>query len=108
MFRNKQDVEMVKKLAQGELQSLLEQINSNKNAILEADTVEEIIAIKNNVAALQANIGICDGDIETAMKSVRSNEGVLSKHASDLDRLEKILEEDRIKREKSGIDVFEQ
>lgn len=108
MFRNKQDVEMAKKLAQGELQSLLDQINDSKNAILEAETVEEIIAIKNNVAALKENINLYNQDVSSVIKCVNSNEDLLTKHSSILNRLEQILEEDRVNREQKGIDIFEQ
>ena len=108
MFKNKQYVEMAKKLAEGELQDLLEQINNSKNAILEAETVEEIIAIKNQVASLKNSIGLCEVDLANAIKSVGMNEGILEKHSSELAKLEQILEQDRTEREKRGISVFEQ
>lgn len=51
MFRNKQDVEMMRKLAEGELEALLEQVKAQKKALLDAETVEEIIAVKKHVVS---------------------------------------------------------
>lgn len=49
MFGKKQDVEMMRKLAAGELENLLEEIKGSKKAILEAKTVEELIAVKAKI-----------------------------------------------------------
>ncbi|MGL4344726.1 MAG: methyl-accepting chemotaxis protein [Cellulosilyticaceae bacterium] len=49
MFNKKQQLEMMRQLAEGEFDSLLKTIESQKNALLKAETVEELIEIKQVV-----------------------------------------------------------
>lgn len=49
MFGNKRELEMMKKLAAGELDQLLEEIKLTKKSMLQAETVEELIEIRNTV-----------------------------------------------------------
>lgn len=46
MFTNKNQVEMMRKLAEGELDALIQEIKNSKKALLKVETVEEIIMIK--------------------------------------------------------------
>lgn len=52
MFGKKQEIEMMKMLAIGELEQLVEKINDSKHAILEVETIEELISIKKKVNEL--------------------------------------------------------
>lgn len=49
MFNKKQHIEVMRQLAQGELETLLETIQRQKNALIKVETVEEIIKIKREV-----------------------------------------------------------
>lgn len=68
MFGKKQDIEMMKKLATGELEQLLQAINTSKNAVLQAQTVEELILIKQKIS----NFMKASEDTNQNMKSVQS------------------------------------
>ncbi len=52
MFSKSQNVEMMRKLAAGELEELLRVVKNSRNAVLQAETVEELIAIKKHIAAV--------------------------------------------------------
>ncbi|MGL4361728.1 MAG: methyl-accepting chemotaxis protein [Cellulosilyticaceae bacterium] len=50
MFNKKEDVEMMKKLANGELDALIQQLSNSKKAILKVETVEELLAIRKTIS----------------------------------------------------------
>ena len=55
MFTQRQNVELVRKLAAGDLEDLLQEITSAKNAIIDAATVEELIAVRKNICQLMSD-----------------------------------------------------
>ncbi len=48
--KNKKDVEMMKQLAVGELEAVIEQLKASKTALLQVETVEELLTIQTSVA----------------------------------------------------------
>lgn len=52
MFEKKQHIEMMRKLAEGELDQLVEEIKQSKKALLKVETVEELLAIKAHIKAV--------------------------------------------------------
>lgn len=46
MFRKKTDVEIMKKLAEGQLEALIQDLQNQKSALLKSETVEEILCLK--------------------------------------------------------------
>lgn len=92
MFRKKHDVLMMKKLAAGQLEELLRDIQNQKNALLEAKTVEELlnikrviyetvgtkITVKEEIAALEAHIIGEAVKLSSSMRQLdQLNEGTL-------------------------------
>ncbi|MDF2594056.1 MAG: methyl-accepting chemotaxis sensory transducer [Clostridia bacterium] len=67
MFNKKQHVELMRKLAEGELELLLQDISKNKKAILKAETVEEIIAIRNHIGSLSTQVQ----DVKLEIKNIK-------------------------------------
>lgn len=49
MFRKKTDVEMMKKLAEGQLEELIQELQEKKSMLLKSETVEEILSLKKAV-----------------------------------------------------------
>ncbi len=92
MFTNKQDVEMMRKLAEGELDSLLEQINSSKKALLKAETVEEIIAIRSKIQETTKGATDFVQQIDQMVYNVDMHKKVIGKHINQLMSLEQTLE----------------
>lgn len=72
MFNKKQDVEMMRKLAAGELEALIEEIKSSKNAILEVGTVEELISIRKGIGQLKTKFEQMQSDGKMAENTIRS------------------------------------
>lgn len=92
MFRKKHDVLMMKKLAEGQLEELLRDIQNQKDALLEADTVEELlnikrviyetvgtkVTVKEEIATLEGHILGEAAKLSTGMKQLgQLNEGTL-------------------------------
>lgn len=77
MFGKKQDVEMMKKLAEGELDELLDEIKQSKKALLKAETVEELLAIKAHVKeAVKQSSKVSDGLEKAERQITLSKEGI--------------------------------
>ena len=102
MFTNKQDVEMMRKLAEGELDSLLEQINSSKSALLKAETVQEIIAIRNKIQETTKGATGCIQQIDQIVYNVDMHKKVIGKHITQLATLEQTLESEVNSRQSKG------
>ena len=97
MFTKKTDLEMMKKLAAGELDALLEQIEESKSALLSATTVEELVAVKKHVGNILeaaeksseeiSNIKECversTKAIENQLDKVQKYEGILLSDVSE-------------------------
>ena len=90
MFTKKTDVEMMRKLAAGELDALLEEIKNSKAALLKAETVEELIAIRSSVKNLGQNT-------QTVQSNLSDAQAILGKNKQEIDHqvdaLEKFQEE---------------
>jgi methyl-accepting chemotaxis protein len=67
MFGKKQDIELMRKLAEGELELLLKELDKSKSSILKAETVEELIGIRGKISSLSAKVQ----DIKGEMKQVK-------------------------------------
>ena len=102
MFTNKQDVEMMRKLAEGELDSLLDQINSSKSALLKAETVQEIIAIRNKIQETTKGATGCVQQINQMVYNVDMHKKVIGKHITQLAALEQTLESEVNSRQSKG------
>lgn len=94
MFGNKQNVEMMRKLAEGELELLLAEINNSKKSLLEAETVEEIISIKKNVREMAQGMQGFDEQINYIAHHINENRNTIKKHMNELSKLENVLEEE--------------
>lgn len=73
MFGKKQDVEMMRKLTEGELEGLLQQLKISKKSILKAETIEELLAIREKVSSLSATVQGIEGDIKN-LKGITAKE----------------------------------
>ena len=95
MFGKKQEVEMMKMLAAGELEQLVSEIKASKKAILEVQTIEELMAIKKRVNNfLEASSTSANG-IKVAQGKVEDGEKQLEKQIIDLKRLKDTIEHER-------------
>lgn len=91
MFTKKTDIEMMRKLAAGELEELLEVINKNKKALLKAETVEELLAIKKHVGSILTQTGSIDKRLEEAHASCMMASSGLAEQIHGLGSLEETL-----------------
>lgn len=107
MFGNKQNVEMMRKLAEGELELLLEEINNSKKSLLKAETVEEIISIKKNVQEMVKGIEGFDEQISYIAHQVDENRDTIRKHMNELSKLENVFEAECNNRSIKCESVFE-
>ena len=87
MFGKKQEVEMMKMLAAGELENLLNEINASKNSILQAQSVEELIAIKKKVVDF---LNKSKDSVEAAKIAQEDIKFVQEKMEQDYNKLQKI------------------
>ena len=97
MFNKKADVEMMRKLQEGELDALLEQIKASRAALLKAETVEELIAIREQVnhilntpSQVPSQLGQIEDNVE---ESVRK----LNTEIENVRRLQSILQAEKEK-----------
>lgn len=100
MFRNKQDVLMMKKLAEGQLEELLQDIQSQKKALLEAQTVEELLNIKKVVYEAVSNHVNAQEEIATLQSQVaneasRLTDGITQLEAFNRDAIEEVRDFER-------------
>ena len=103
MFTKKTDIEMMRKLAAGELDALLEEIKNSKAALLKAETVEELIAIKKHVSSICEAADKTNTGIISAKKSIDDNIKCLKKQVVELEELDsKLAAEDKGEQTKDG------
>ncbi|MBP3889312.1 MAG: hypothetical protein J6F30_16930 [Cellulosilyticum sp.] len=91
MFGKKQDIEMMKMLAVGELEQLLQEIQNSKKAILEVSTVEELISIKKKVNELVNEAKEISQSIKGAEGKVYDSRSKIQKHVDELQNLKDTL-----------------
>lgn len=104
MFGKKQEIEMMKMLAVGELDQLLQEIQSSKKAILESSTVEELISIKKKVHELIAESQKSSENIKVAQDKVDSGKDGIEKCMDGLKNLKDTL----VLEEQSRLKSFEE
>ncbi len=92
MFVKKQDVELMKRLAQGELESLLEAISKSKQSILKAETVEEIIAIRTKTNQLLSSMQGLKGEMEGLKSIAVKDVTTLADQVSKLTKIERSVD----------------
>lgn len=96
MFGKKQqDIEMMKKLAAGELEQLLQEIKASKNAILEAHTVEELILIKKKVNSLIDGSKDSVASVKTAQEKIESGKEKVDNQIVALKNVENTLNREK-------------
>jgi len=88
MFSKKQDIEMIRKLAEGELEALLQELKSSKKSILNAETIEELIAIRGKVGSLSANVQGIEGDIKDLKGNVEKELKVVAMQVNTLNTIQ--------------------
>ncbi len=111
MFGKKQEIEMMKMLAVGELDQLLQEIQNSKKAILESSTVEELISIKKKVHELIAESQKSSENIKVAQDKVDSGKDGIEKCMDGLKNLKDTLvleEQSRIKNFEEVLDKSSQ
>lgn len=92
MFNNKQNVEMMRKLAEGELELLVEEINNSKKSLLKAETIEEIISIRENVQKMTKGMQGFDEQMDYITHQIDENRQTINRHRNELLKLENVLE----------------
>lgn len=93
MFIRKQEVELVKKLAEGELDVLLEAVKESKQAILKAETVEEIAGIRSKTVQLFKDLRDIKGDMNGLKDIAQKEVTVLSEQIGLLAGIEKQVDQ---------------
>jgi len=86
MFGKKPEVDMMKLLVAGELESLLEEVRKNQNAVLKAQTVEELISIRQKVNEVVGKSKQSIGEIESGQVDV---DFILQTMRADYEELQK-------------------
>ena len=107
MFGKKQEVEMMKMLAAGELEQLIEQIKASKNAILEVETVEELIKIKEKLNRYLKGTKDSIKSIKTAQDKIEICKGQVEQHIQDLQITKSELENESEIRNNNSNDMTE-
>lgn len=92
MFGKKPEVDMMKLLVAGELQSLLDEVKKNQNAVLKAQTVEELISIKQKInEVLEQSKGVT-GEIKVAQEDIDFIKQTMSADYDELQKTKVFLE----------------
>jgi len=106
MFTKKTEVEMMRKLAAGELDALLEDIKNSKAALLKAETVEELITIRSSVRNLGKNTQTAQDSLTDAKTIITKNKQTIDKHIDSLERFEEKLSSEIDTRKDSGSELM--
>lgn len=93
MFTKKTNIEMMRKLAAGELDALLEEINHSKAALLKAETIEELIAVKKHINHIFKATEKVSDQITIAERSVGQSIEEIIAHINSLENFENTLNE---------------
>ena len=91
MFGKKQEIEMMKLLAVGELEQLLEEISNSKKAILEANTIEELISIKKKVNELISDAKDSSQSIKLVQGKISGNKEKIEQEINRIQSLKDTL-----------------
>lgn len=89
MFIKKQDVELMKRLATGELEFILENLNKSKQSLIKAETVEEIIAIREKTSDLYAKMQHTTTDMKELRTLASKEVNVLEDQIKSLTKVER-------------------
>ena len=99
MFGKKQDVEMMRRLAEGELDQLLEEIKRSKKALLKVETIEELLAVKKHIQKVIETKNKVSNGLEKAEHQVALSKDNVEKQLVDLENMKQVLsEEDEARR----------
>ena len=93
MFTKKKDVTMIQKLALGELEELLQEIQSEKNAIIESATVEELIKVRKNISTLKSDFENMKANSKTLASSLQSKLSTFATENQELQAMENSMVE---------------
>lgn len=94
MFTSKQDLKHMKLLATGELDKLLQHIKESKKSILEAETVEELISVRDVMKHIATSVNQFDISISNVQKNVLGHADKVKACMDSVDRLEHLLDDD--------------
>lgn len=92
VFSNKQTTDLMRKLAQGELDLLLEEIQNSKKSLVKAETIEEIICIRQNIQKVIGDVQSLDEQIDTIAYPIDENRHMIKRHIYELSKLQDALE----------------
>ena len=95
MFGKKQEIEMMKMLAAGELERLLEEIKASKKAILEVETVEELMAIKKRVNSFLITSKESTEQFKLAQNKVEDGRKQIERQITDLTSIKESIDSGR-------------
>ncbi len=91
MFGKKQDIELMKKLAEGELEEVLAQLTKSKKAVLQAETVEEIIGIREKISTLLVSVQGMEGEVRGLRTSAAKGADAVAAQISTLNTIESTI-----------------
>lgn len=92
MFGKKPEVDMMKLLVAGELETLLEEVKKSQNAVLKAETVEELIAIKQKINEVLEQSKGATGEIKVAQEDIDFIKQTMSADYDELQKTKVFLE----------------
>ena len=92
MFGKKPEVDMMKLLVAGELQSLLDEVKKNQNAVLKAQTIEELMSIKKKINELLEQSKGAKGEIKAAQEDIDFIKQTMNADYSELQKTKVLLE----------------
>ncbi|MGL4799358.1 MAG: methyl-accepting chemotaxis protein [Cellulosilyticaceae bacterium] len=94
MFGKREDVEMMRKLAEGELDSLIENLKKSKKALLQVETVAEIKAIKESIYHQISVMEATEEKVASITEQVELEKQSLQHHVQLLGTITKGVESD--------------
>jgi len=106
MFGKKQDIEMMRKLAEGELDELLDEIKKSKKALLKAETVEELLAVKADIKEAMKQRSKVSTGLEKAEKQITLSKKAVEKQLEGLEHIKLTLAEESEARKVSNQDMI--
>ncbi len=92
MFGKKTEVDMMRLLVAGELETLLEEVKKSQNAVLKAETVEELISIKQKINDVLEQSKGATGEIKVAQEDIDFIKKTMSADYDELQNTKVFLE----------------
>ena len=91
MFNNKKNLQHMQQLAAGELDTLLEELKISRKAILNVETVEELIALREDIKRIREQAPLLNSNMDTIKDKVDIASQDVREHADNLKQIQTLV-----------------